>query len=273
MQLGAEVRRLQVEQIRLRDLLTETTDVTSEISRQVVDQGKTLAELVGTVDALAAEETEPTNPPVRWPALTAEEAAREWSNLGQWLAEELVPWYRLTRGQLPDCWALHTRALVELSWLRQCYLHAYLRRSHPTGMAEWHTRWLSAALSNIKEAIPPAMCRPGEHDVHAEQSQENRRQRSGGPPAGRPERLAGGDPPWVASSSQNVAAPPPPPAAAGGSVHHFATELDELAELKHWRENFMTAQKIDLTARRQREQAAKTPADSDGITPDQSTPR
>lgn len=44
------------------------------------------------------------------------EAARaEWPRLVRWIAEVFVPWYEVTRDELPDCWALHRR--VELSWL------------------------------------------------------------------------------------------------------------------------------------------------------------
>jgi hypothetical protein len=40
----------------------------------------------------------------------------------------LVPWYELTRDELPDCWALHAPVVVELSWLRTTYVQAYHRR-------------------------------------------------------------------------------------------------------------------------------------------------
>lgn len=80
------------------------------------------------------------HPPVTWPALSAEEAEEQWPVLAQWVGEVLVPWYELTREELPDCWPLHRPAVVELSWLCSAHVQAYLPPSPPSVAGEWHQR-------------------------------------------------------------------------------------------------------------------------------------
>jgi hypothetical protein len=50
-------------------------------------------------------------------------------------------------------------------------IEAYQPHSRPYAVAEWHTRWLDAALENIRKLIPVNQCRsvagqPGQHLVH-----------------------------------------------------------------------------------------------------------
>ncbi|MGD9527296.1 MAG: hypothetical protein AB7L91_19460 [Dehalococcoidia bacterium] len=100
---------------------------------------------------------------MHWPNLTAKHARREWAQLADWISDILVSWYGITRGELPDCWALHRPAVVELSWWRATYTHAYQPRSPATLAAEWHDRWRRVALTNIKAAIPEGQCAPDRH--------------------------------------------------------------------------------------------------------------
>ncbi|MDN5933010.1 MAG: hypothetical protein L0I24_18415, partial [Pseudonocardia sp.] len=111
---------------------------------------------------LLAEQDKQKNPPVDWIAMTEEQAAKQWPVLARWIGERLVPWYELTRADLPDCWALHRPVVVELSWLRSAHVQAYLDHTHPHITAEWHARWRPFVVARIKEAID-SKCRPGEH--------------------------------------------------------------------------------------------------------------
>lgn len=109
--------------------------------------------------------------PVHWPALTAAQARAQWPILAQWMAEVLVPWYEITRDELPDCWALHRPALLELSWLRSAHVQAYLRSSAPSVAGEWHLRWRPAVIECLSKVIDRHLCRPAEHLVPEDQSQ------------------------------------------------------------------------------------------------------
>jgi hypothetical protein len=57
--------------------------------------------------------------------MTADQAATAWGDLAHWIAEVLVPWYQITRDELPNCWAMHRPAVVELSWLRSAHIEAF----------------------------------------------------------------------------------------------------------------------------------------------------
>lgn len=107
--------------------------------------------------------------PVSWPTLTAEQAAIVWTELADWIEAVLVGWYRLTRAQLPDCWALHRPAVLELTWLHTTYREAHTPGARATLAADWHSRWRPAALAAIADATGPTLgtrdsgCRPGHH--------------------------------------------------------------------------------------------------------------
>lgn len=240
MDLAADVRGVRGTIAEVRDNVGEVAGVVAELAPQLAEVRGEVSELQGQVEELLKAPAEPTNPPIPWPALTAEDAQREWHALGQWVAEVLVPWYELTRGQLPDCWALHRPAMLQLSWLRTSYIEAFLPRSHPSQAAEWHTRWLSAALDNIATAIPTQFCRPGEHKVHEHVSAEQKRQN---PPASGP---GGGPQPWAQPRG-----PVPQPAAA----YHQETERDQLADPQYWGPHFEKAMQQDIDERRRREAA------------------
>jgi hypothetical protein len=104
--------------------------------------------------------------PVDWSAMDAERAATEWDALARWIDHTLVPSYEITRDQLPDCWALHRPAVVELAWLHSAHQAAHQPGAAPHLAAEWHTRWRPAALRAVHEAIPrrgTRVCGPGQH--------------------------------------------------------------------------------------------------------------
>jgi hypothetical protein len=136
--------------------------LSGEFSRLTQD----LDQLRVDVDTLLSERQERTkakNPPVDWAALTEEQAVTQWQVLAQWIGEVFVPGYEITRDELPDCWALHTPVVAELSWLRSAYVQAYLPRSEPQSAADWHMQCRSAVLDRIKELVKSEDCTPGKH--------------------------------------------------------------------------------------------------------------
>ena len=95
-----------------------------------------------------------------WPSLSADAATAEWQALGDWVAYVLGPFYELTRAQLPDCWALHRPAVLELVWLRRMLRRGAPPRRRTAAAADWHTRWRRDALANIAAAIPEDVVSP-----------------------------------------------------------------------------------------------------------------
>ena len=158
------------------------------------------------------------NSPVDWPALTEEQAREQWPILGRWIAEVFVPWYEITRDELPDCWPLHRPALVELSWLRSAHVQAYLPSSPPSVAGEWHQRWRPGVVERLHVVIDRIACGPGFHLV--------------------PEGDRGAPPPFPLAPGARVPLPPG----------------RQLALSQHWQVNYERAVEQDLAWRRQRQE-------------------
>lgn len=177
-----------------------------------------LARQAGQLEEVLTTLTRERNAPVNWPALTAEEAEKQWPVLAQWVGEVLVPWYELTRDELPDCWPLHRPALVELSWLRSAHVQAYLPSSPPSVAGEWHMRWRPGVVARLGQVIDRQLCRPGEHLRPSGQSMTDR--------------------------------PAPPPSQPG---QRLVPPAKQRADAQHWRENYLAAAAADIRWRRERE--------------------
>jgi hypothetical protein len=250
--LGSEVHQLRRTSDKLHQDVREIGGIVAELPPQIQDHDSEIAALKGTLEELTAQAPQAENPPINWPELSSEEAGPQWDALASWIANVLVPYYGITRGQLPDCWPMHWRAVLELSWLRTCYRQAFVPSSPPTAAAEWHTRWLDAALSNVATAIPETWCRPGEHHVHKQQSQQGQQ----GQPAASSSSMS-------AAATQRAGSAVTPPAEGqqppwmGGQepqqqqvVYHQQTERDQLALPQYWEQWFGYAKQTDI-ARRQ----------------------
>ena len=182
----AELHQLGNMVVNIRDGIAEQIGPDLHVQGEALEAvGKQVDELQDTVKALVAKERATKNPPIDWVYLSAKQADREWDKLAQW-ADEVLPYYEITRGQLPDCWPLHWPALLQVSWMRTLRVEAYMTRSHPVQAAEWNTRWLDEGLRKIKEAIPDSRCwpekdHPGQHLQDRVRVRQERQ-----PPAGVP---------------------------------------------------------------------------------------
>lgn len=165
--LDARLRRHEADTHAKLDQLDTTVSESAGLLAQAVPRldglSERVAELAGRLDTRSGANTggpsagEDAIVPVPWPALTAEHAEVEWNRLGEWVATVLGPWYQVTRGQVPDCWALHRPVLLQLSWLHQAYVAAHTGPgASATAAAEWHVRWLPSALDAIAHAAPYA---------------------------------------------------------------------------------------------------------------------
>lgn len=258
--LGADLRSVRTEVSGLRGDVRNAAGIVAEAMPRLEDVETGLAEVKGTLAALTEEEPEPGNPPIEWPALPAEDAEREWDDLADWVGDTLVPWLQITRSQLPDMWPAHPRAVFELLWLKTCYRQAYMKRSHPTAAAEWHTRWLDAALTNVRTAMPSDW----EHRM------DPNRPQPGPPPAQPPVPAPGTPPPGQPGYQPGGVAEPwkqqytPPPAAPQRPApqqpaqqpagYSYGGWREQLATREHWDQTWQQAKARDIAWRREREQ-------------------
>jgi hypothetical protein len=164
--LAAQLRTAQTANERRLAVLEATTAESGDLLAQALPRIDTALDQLA---ALAERLDDAPAAPVSWPTLTVDEAATVWAQLADWTEHVLVGWYGLTRAQLPDCWALHRPAVLELTWLHTTYREAHTPGARAGLAAEWHTRWRPAALVAIAAAIdtnPGSIdsgCRPGHH--------------------------------------------------------------------------------------------------------------
>jgi hypothetical protein len=182
--VAADLRKVRDDVSRLRTTVGDLAGTVAEFGPQLLEVQRDLNGLRGLVDELATATGATQNPPADWFTMSAAAAEQEWVRLGDWVHNVLAGWYQITRAQLPDCWALHRPAFLQVAWLHTSHTQAYLPASHPNQAAEWNTRWLDAALDKVRRHIPESRCRavsggPGEHLVdHLETAQQGR---GGGP--------------------------------------------------------------------------------------------
>lgn len=232
-ELAGEIRAARADVARLGGLVAENADLLAQVLPRVGDMDNAVAELGGRVDALADTAAAAGVSPVDWPALTAEQAAAEWEALAAWVATVLGPFYEITRAELPDCWARHRPAVIELVWLRRAYLAAHAPDAATTAAAEWHTRWRRDALANIATIIPKRWCRPGEHYVHEHD---------------RPHGTQIGQPPVERYHHAPGHRPDPADLRVGAD--------GEITGPRHWETGYREAADADLAWRRARDAAA-----------------
>lgn len=257
--LGADLRSVRSEVSGLRNDVRETAGVVSEAMPRLEELETELAEVKGTLQALTEDEPEPSNPPIEWPALSPEEAAMHWDSLAKWVSDTLVPWLQITRGQLPDIWPHYPRAVFELLWLHTCYRQAYMHQSHPTAAAEWHTRWLDAALENVRRAMPSdwqERIEPAPQQPPATQPPVPPAPTPNSPPPGHPEYQPGRAEPRPQHTPQRhpaqLATQMSPPQQAGGQ-YSYEGWREQLATRDHWEQAFQDAKSRDLAWRRERQ--------------------
>jgi hypothetical protein len=225
---------------RLGQVETNLGAITSRMEEMATE----VAELTSAVKKLA---------PVDWPSLTEDEAIEQWEQLAEWVADILCDWYQLTRGQLPDCWPLHRPAVLELSWLRTCYLAAYAGKAAPQLAGEWHTRWRRDALANLAVIIDKKWCEPGQHMIDSSTRRELQR-----PPT--PARSPG---PWASTPRPSHARPwlngsyiDPPATNDMFVLHYEQTPTDQLSHRGYWQPALHAAISHDLAWRRARAERA-----------------
>ncbi|ALE76880.1 hypothetical protein FRP1_29350 (plasmid) [Pseudonocardia sp. EC080625-04] len=162
--------------------VAEIADILGRMSPRLDDVEQGVAALGGAVEAAAAaagagadeaeDEALSLTPALRWSQLDRDDKHAAWDTLSGFVSEVLNSDYQLTRLELPDCWPVHPRAVRELAWLRTLYISSSTVGTRPELVAEWHVRWLPAAITNLAVAIDRRECAPGKHRL----TEEERRQ-------------------------------------------------------------------------------------------------
>lgn len=164
---------------------------------------------------------------------------------------------------------MHPRVVVELVWLRRCYVAAHMPTAATTLSADWHTRLLRDALANIAEAIPARLCAPGRHQT-PEEDQHRQHERYVQPPRHQQVWQPGWEPgPSPAGYGRPTAEQPPAYEVASG-----LGASNQVISREHWSRFYEQAVREDLDRRRQREAtSAAAAAARRALTPREPPPR
>ncbi|GAA1838584.1 hypothetical protein GCM10009772_15330 [Pseudonocardia alni subsp. carboxydivorans] len=155
--------------------VAEIADILGRMSPRLDDVEQAVAALGGAVEAAATgagdaeDEALSLTPALRWSQLDRGDKHAAWDALAGFVSEVLNNDYQLTRLELPDCWPVHPRAVRELAWLRSLYISSSAPGTRAELVAEWHVRWLPAAVTNLAIAIDRRECAPGKHRVTEEE--------------------------------------------------------------------------------------------------------
>lgn len=231
--------RFEPELSRLGELLADNADLLGQLAPRVVSLEAEVTDLADRLDEVTAAGGGPGKAPTDWPALDSAAAVQEWKALATWLDGVVGPFYGWSRRQLPDCWALHPRVVIELVWLRRCYVAAADPAAPPVLAADWHTRLLRDALANIADAVPAHQCGPGRHQAAA--GEQHRYPAAPTPPPPPPQA-------WPHPGSPEHLPPPAgygPPGGFGASSEVISREF--------WGRFYDEAMRVDLDRRRARE--------------------
>lgn len=260
--------RFEPELTRLGELLADNADLLAQLAPRVGSLDSEVADLGERLDALT-DGGGPGTSTTAWPSLPSLAAEKEWAELATWLDDVLGPFYGITRRQLPDCWAVHPRVVVELVWLRRCYVAAHTPTAPATLSADWHTRLLRDALADIAEAIPARVCGPGRHQTPEDDQHQHERYAQ---PPRQPARQPGWEPGPPPAPYGRPAHDPQPPAydvvAAGLGASN------QVISREHWGRFYDHAVREDLDRRRKGEAgSAAAGAASRAVSPPGRPPR
>jgi hypothetical protein len=104
----------------------------------VSEEEEAVALLSAMFAAGRGKDFEPVAGPLFWPALNADDAAEQWSELRTWVERLLGRFEHLDHHVIPLCWWQHSGHVEALVALRDHERMSYSDQSPPSAGVEWH---------------------------------------------------------------------------------------------------------------------------------------
>lgn len=123
---------------------------------EVKDQAEALALLSAMFAGSGGTNLDPVAGPVLWPAVTCEDAPKQWSDLRDWVADLVQRFEHLDHHVIPLCWWRHNSHVEALMALRDHERMSYSDTSPPSAAVEWHRafRDIEARLREWTSTLP-----------------------------------------------------------------------------------------------------------------------
>ena len=127
---------------------------------EVHDQAEAVALLAAMFAGSGGANLDQIAGPLHWPAVTSDDAPRQWSELRDWVAELMRRFEHLDHHVIPMCWWRHNGHVEALAALRDQERMSYSDTSPPSAAVEWHRafRDIEARLREWTATLPCGSC-------------------------------------------------------------------------------------------------------------------
>ncbi len=136
------------------------TDPVQATEGEVRDQAEAVALLAAMFAGSGGAGLDQIAGPLHWPAVTSDDALRQWSELRDWVAELMRRFEHLDHHVIPLCWWRHNSHVEALAALRDQERMSYSDTSPPSAAVEWHRafRDIEARLREWTATLPCGSC-------------------------------------------------------------------------------------------------------------------
>lgn len=127
---------------------------------EVRDQAEAVALLAAMFAGSGGANLDQIAGPLHWPAVTSDDAPRQWSELRDWVAGLMGRFEHLDHHVIPLCWWRHNGHVEALAALRDQERMSYSDTSPPSAAVEWHRafRDIEARLREWTATLPCGSC-------------------------------------------------------------------------------------------------------------------
>lgn len=124
------------------------TDPVEDTKGEVHDQAEAVALLAAMFAGSGGANLDQVAGPLHWPAVTSNDAPRQWTELREWVAALMRRFEHLDHHVIPMCWWRHNGHVEALVALRDQERMSYSDTSPPSAAVEWHRafRYIEARL-------------------------------------------------------------------------------------------------------------------------------
>lgn len=136
------------------------TDPVHDTEGEVHDQAESVALLAAMLAGSGGANLDQIAGPLHWPAVTSDDAPRQWSELRDWVAGLVRRFEHLDHHVIPMCWWRHNGHVEALAALRDQERMSYSDTSPPSAAVEWHRafRDIEARLREWTAILPCGSC-------------------------------------------------------------------------------------------------------------------
>ena len=110
------------------------------------------------VARMAADTRDEAHPPLHWPTMSSDEAARQWPELLQWVQDLRERYESFDEKTLPPCWYRHPCYVGALQALKDFEQLAYAKNAPGSAGVDWHRALRDVEMLIARWSAGPVAC-------------------------------------------------------------------------------------------------------------------